>query len=342
MLLILFRSDTRPQNLIFEEGFTTREKPSITLTPTSPFESDRQKSIALSAKFEAVPFFPSESKETESQIYVVAVDDSQGPAHYLDLHSRSLSMDDKDDLAYRLPFQEFVKEKNVICVPAEHVLCSFKIKRNLINTYCEAEGKATPDCDSFVIESEAISNPKAAATLKNNPNLQKSLTKIINEYNAKVGQEIDVPEPKPKLGKETYKKILLRNAFFVMNRLETLNNYTPEHSVFATVQPESTQAFFKKAALQSSSGLFFSSEEHICKQNSLFYKAVESGFFDKRIEQEEKSINAFRNNAAEAGMPKIASTNPVQNQKNQQQNSETDSDSECEETLQLGRKYSEY
>lgn len=336
MLILLYRSDTRLPEVIFPNGFSTRKPPQEVITPAGSFESDRDYSIALSANFAAVPFFPVESSETQSWIYVVAVDDSQGPKHYLDLHSRSLSTDAGRGLPERLPYQEFPKEKNVIHIPAQNVLCAFKVKRNLEFTYCSIEKKATPDCDSFVIESKAIYNSKAEVTLKNNPHLKRTLDKIITEYNSKVGQEIDIPQPKLKHGAKELEKILARNAFFVRNRLEVLTEYKNCDYPFATNQPESTRAFFKTAEMQNSSGLFFSSEDQICKQNSLFYKAVERGFFDHVIEEEirrkveaaNKAVKVYFN---ESDCEDEVPAEPPHNSEEPPQNSP-----------ELNRKYSEY
>lgn len=289
MLLLLFRSDTRVPEEIFQKGFSTRIPPLETITPISPFESDRERCIALSAKFEAVPFFPNESKETQTWVYVLAVDNSQDQKHFLDLHSRSLSTDAEKDLPHRLPFQEFVKEVNVIHVSPENILCAFQVKRNLVETYCSKDKTTTPDCESFVIEQEALHNPKAEALLRSNPNLNAALHHIVTKYNSKVGQEIDVPEPKLKQGEKEFKRIFARSAFFVKNRLEPLKEYSRHDYPFATNQTAATQAFFKTASIQNSSGLLFSSEDQICKQNSLFFKAIEAGVYDKAIEAEEKS-----------------------------------------------------
>lgn len=324
MLILLYRSDTRLPEVIFLNGFSTRQPPLEVITPTGPFESNRDNSIAFSANFAAVPFFPVESSETQTWIYLVAIDDSQGPKHYLDLHSRSLSTDAGRGLPERLPYQEFPKEKNVIHIPAENVLCAFKVKRNLEFTYCSIEKKTIPDCDSFVIESKAVYNPKAEVTLANNPRLKSDLGKVLTEYNSKVGQEIDIPQPKLKHGKKELEKILARNAFFVRHRLEVLTEYKNCDYPFATNQPESTQAFFKTAEIQNSYGLCFSSEDQICKQNSFFYKAVERGFFDHAIEEEarrkaetvDKVVKVYFNESdCDDEMPELPQGSPELNRK---------------------------
>ncbi|GEM_PF-4228950 len=63
MLRLFFRSDTRSPEVIFKEGFTTRKTPDAKITERAPFESDTDKSIALSRQFEVAPYFPSKNPE---------------------------------------------------------------------------------------------------------------------------------------------------------------------------------------------------------------------------------------------------------------------------------------
>jgi len=296
-MLILFRSDTRPPAEIFKDGFATRMplNPEDKITPLGPFESNTFLTIAFSATLEATPWFPVASDDIQTWVYAVAVDDTQDSTQYLDLHTLSLSLDNRDDLAFRLPFHEFPKEKNVIRVAPENVVCAFPVQRNM--KMIDFLVGQVPGCETFEIQSAAMMNPTANTIFHNNPPMKKNLDEMLKKYNAKVKQEIDVAQPHPKHPAQL-KKAKSHNAFFVMKRFEPLEEYKPTQLSARTHTLESTKAFFKTATLQNSSGLLFSSEAQICKQNSLFYTAVtESNLFDEKIGLESKEIEKVRLNA---------------------------------------------
>lgn len=289
-MLILFRCDARAPSEIFENGFSTRKPPEHKIDDTEPFTSKVDYSIGFSAKLEPTPYFPYSTNETQTWIYVVVVDDNQDAMHYLDLHSLSLSIGTISSLAFILPFIEFPKEKNTIRVNPENVVCAFPIERNLrmISNNLQLYR------DSFKILSAAIMNDKSIDVFNTNPRMKKNLNDIIEKYNAKVGQEIDVAQPNPKYPVQL-KRAKIHNAFFIINRLEPLSEYKQTHIRQREHDLESTKAFFKTASLQNSSGLLFASKAQICKQNSLFYAAVtESNLFDERIEEESIEIEKIR------------------------------------------------
>src|SRR5687768_14559677 len=130
MLILLFRSDTRAPEIIFPNGFSTRMVPEEKITPLGPFESNKNRTIALGSELEATPFFPVRSNEAQTWVYLVVVDDNQDEKQYFDLHSMSLDSEAKSS-AFELPFSEFPKEKNVIRILPENVLCAFPIERIL-------------------------------------------------------------------------------------------------------------------------------------------------------------------------------------------------------------------
>lgn len=281
-MIILFRSDTRKPNDIFQNGFSRRVN-SEGLYYEAPFESDVTCSIALSSTLEATPCFPYDNPATHSWIYIVAVDPDTN--NFLDFHSFSLSEDTRKEMGFNLPFCEFPKEKIIDRVSAEHVLCALPIRRDVTridNTYY---------CFTFKILSEAVKNMQAEVFLKKNTHIDSQLDDILEKYHAKTWEKLKTAQPNARPCE--LKKSKARNAFFVMNRFDPLKEY--KHNDFEQPDyPKIMNAFLASAELENTSGCLFSSTQDIGKQNSLFYAAIENGMFDKTIEENAAEIEKFR------------------------------------------------
>jgi hypothetical protein len=277
---IRWRSDSRKVKKILNDGFDIRN--SSKDHKEMLFCNVPEKAISLSKDRHICALFPIHSDDPFSHIYCVLVDTNNN--NFCHFHRAGLSRY-PSELIHGLQRVEFVKEDTMSCpIPPEHVLFAIPIRR--LNLKKDVVAEDSKYFSSYEILQAPIMNEKAVSLEDEAYSFIRNRIRIhIKEIEEEIKKEAPLNLPYF-LSPDQIDQLAYKHAFFTENRfqLNDLKMVTADNHL--KLYPLRNLGFFKPQ-YQNVSGVIFSSQEQIEKQNELFFNAVDkSAQFELQIEKQ--------------------------------------------------------
>lgn len=286
MFIVMYRSDTRPPEEMFKQGFQAKKmNQALPLKTDKPFEASND-AVSLTRKLEAAPAFPlhaTEGAKRRSWLYVVAVNTEHNDFKSVDLYSKSLTDQPK---AYQCltPSVEWAKEHIVSEVPPTHILYAVPLEREGHTLECNDD---TYVYTRFRLTGMPIFNRESTNTIINNPDIAKKCIEIITFLMQTNNDWVVIPRPESGT-KDERKAGLSHTAFFSLNKWE--DNFKKNKPSIRPSGRKCNSKFFESNAYMNDAGVMFSSKEQLYKENANFFRSVRNNAFNQHIAKNEKQL----------------------------------------------------